>query len=195
MDPMTIAMGVNAVGSVLGAFGKGKNKQQALPQTGYKTWDPKWKEWAESDAGIPYLMQRAAEPYKTSVPFRRLNDEDLDPIFGSKARQELQNYQDTVGLFGPIAQQQAPQQGGSDSGFQSLGMQYAQQMAGAGTKQGGAYWKNFLSTATPAQLSMLGKELQGKQQVRGGPMAGGFADPSTGQAADIAAIMEKLRGS
>ena len=84
---------LNIGGLVAGAIGQGKNSQQALPQSGFGT-RPKAVQDYMMEVLFPEIKKLQNTPYQ-GIPKRRITAEDLDPIFGSRARQDIQGYKDT----------------------------------------------------------------------------------------------------
>lgn len=77
---------------ILGAFGKAKNTQQAQATSGFETMPQKVKDYLLNTAYDDILALRN-EP-RPSIPYRRADASDYDPIFGSQARVALQRYYD-----------------------------------------------------------------------------------------------------
>lgn len=77
---------------ILGAFGKAKNTQQAQATSGFETMPAKVKDYLLNTAYDDIIALRN-EP-RPSIPFRRADASDYDPIFGSQARVALQRYYD-----------------------------------------------------------------------------------------------------
>lgn len=97
-------------GQALGMFGKGSESGSATPaqqQSGYASLPTEVKEYM-IDTLFPQVQDYAARPYE-GIAMRRLREEDYDPIFGSRARQDYQaqlDYQAAMaGLDGAMNQE------------------------------------------------------------------------------------------
>lgn len=87
---MGIGTALSIGSSLLGALGKGKNSQQALPVSGFGTLPAYASKYAEEEL-FPRIKEWGERGYE-GIPRRGLNAEDLDPNFGSRARVQLMNY-------------------------------------------------------------------------------------------------------
>lgn len=84
---------ISAGSSILGALGQGKNKG-AQAVSGYASNPSEIKDYM-LDVLFPQMQDYQKQGYK-GLPLRRINAEDQDPVFGSKARVDIQNYKDMM---------------------------------------------------------------------------------------------------
>lgn len=141
--------------SILGGMGKGKGKG-ATSQSGFVTLPGEQKDFASGEVWDA-IKKYFGTGYQ-GLPKRRINAEDTDPIFGSRARMDLQQYYDAMAGQGQAGETAPDATGGG--GLAALGRVMALQMAG----QGGMYgtkttqpWENFMQRATDADYSKLAK--------------------------------------
>lgn len=104
IDPITASIGLSAGGAVLGALGGDNPEMMSAPTSGFATLDPEIKDYL-MDSIFPRITAWGETPYQT-VPLRRANAEDYDPIFGSPSRQFLQQYYDARALPSMVNQGQ-----------------------------------------------------------------------------------------
>lgn len=109
---------LGGAGSLLGALGGNDQKAVSLPSTGYATLDPKIKDYM-METIFPRITAWGETPYQT-VPLRRANASDYDPIFGSPSRQWLQQYYDTQALPGIVGKNQGTDDGAAAQAVQDL---------------------------------------------------------------------------
>lgn len=111
-------MGLEIIGKVLGAvapaisaFGAGQNRPS--PEVVNKL--PPEVQKAMMDL-LPRIKKYGDTPYQ-GLPFRRLNEADTDPNFGSKARQDLQAYYDAEAVSNAATRKAEPEKKKYDSVF------------------------------------------------------------------------------
>lgn len=184
---------LGGVGSLVGAVGAGKNSQQALPASGYKTLEKDQKDFASGDLWDA-ILKYFGQSYQ-GIPTRRINAEDTDPIFGSKARQDIQAYMDMKNVMKNLPSSAAPADAaGAPNGFALLGRQITGQNAGMGgmySTKANLPWEQFQNSATDADYEELAKRIQGATPIKSGPFAGAYL--KDGQQVSIADIIDKYR--
>jgi hypothetical protein len=92
LDKVGTALDIGS--KVAGAFGQAKGGTTSTPSqvAGYAGLPPEVQKYL-MDSVLPQIQAQATAP-RVSVPFRRADATDYDPIFGSKARVALQDYYD-----------------------------------------------------------------------------------------------------
>lgn len=80
---------LSAGGQIAGALGQGKNPK-AVATSKLDSLPPGVQQFIMGDV-LPRMQERFDRGYE-GIPLRPLNAEDLDPTFGSRARQDLQEY-------------------------------------------------------------------------------------------------------
>lgn len=184
---------LGGVGSLVGAVGAGKNSQQALPASGYKTLEKDQKDFASGDLWDA-ILKYFGQSYQ-GIPTRRINAEDTDPIFGSKARQDIQAYMDMKNVMKNLpSANTAGDSAGAPNGFALLGRQIAQQNAGPGgmyTMQSNYPWQQFQNSANDKDYEDLAKRIEGATAIKSGPFGGSYI--KDGQQISIADIIDKYR--
>ena len=84
-----------AAGQVIGGLGDSKGTKKAVPTTGIGVMPQQVQNLLLGDV-FDQIKEIQDRPYK-GVPLRRVNMDDLDPVFGSRARADIQNYADRNG--------------------------------------------------------------------------------------------------
>ncbi len=129
-------------GTLLGGLGNGKNKGAEVVPSGYKSLPKELQDYLLKDL-FPQMQDYQKKPYE-GIPLRRINESDADPVFGSKARQDIQAYRDYMLAQAPV-EEVAPQAAAPDG---DLMRAYAELAAGAATKgshTANLYNNNFLN--------------------------------------------------
>lgn len=131
----SIARAIGAGSSILGALGGSKGKAPTQI-SGFASLPSAQKDFASGE--VWDLIKKIFNTPYQGIPRRRINAEDTDPIFGSRARQDLQELTDFR-----AAQQQQPAATDADAGSAAMNrglmiQQLANQAAIAGGKMGGA---------------------------------------------------------
>lgn len=83
---------LKGVGAVAGAFGGGKSQQTAQSISGFQSLPKEIQEYLTGDI-FTRIQDYGQTPYP-QVPYRRVDDREMDPIFGSRALRDLQNLRD-----------------------------------------------------------------------------------------------------
>ena len=149
----TILGVAGAAGNLLGALGKGKGKGPTRV-SGFASQPGEISDYA-LDELFPRIKAFGNKKYQ-GLPKRRVNAEDMDPLFGSKSRQDLQRYKDEM-LALNAAPVSTPDESGSNMGLSNLGRIIAMQ-------QMPDYWDDF----SDDQYAAIGKAVQDGYQPRGG---------------------------
>jgi hypothetical protein len=79
-------------GSLLGSLGGNDTSSVPTQISGYDSYPDEVKKYL-TESALPRIIGWGNTPYQT-VPLRRTNESDTDPIFGSTSRQWLQEYYD-----------------------------------------------------------------------------------------------------
>lgn len=115
---------LGAAGEVAGALGKGKGSGPTQI-SGFASLPPDIRDYLTKDI-LPKIKNYGSSAYQ-GIPRRRLNASDLDPVFGSKARQDLQAYKDMMASMAPTAATTPPAATTpSDSGLAAIGRLFLQ---------------------------------------------------------------------
>lgn len=85
---------LSGVGAIAGAFGKGESGAPAQQKQGFAALPQEIQDYLLGDY-FTRVQSYGETPYE-SLPKRRVNESDLDPIFGSKARRDMQNTKDVA---------------------------------------------------------------------------------------------------
>lgn len=178
---------LSGVGAIAGAMGK--DKQAAQPVSGYATL-PKPVRDAYERVYLPGVLDYFDNPFY-NIPMKRY--ENTDPIFGSQALRDVQQWSDAVGgLFSPYKtgdedpeNQYSPEQQAMWAAMmdEMFGRQMVSQQAGPGgmyMTKANIPWQQFQQGASAADFAELGKLLEGAQAAGPGMYAGGFVHPERG---------------
>lgn len=161
-NPLGAVLG--AAGEVIGAVGKGKGAGPTQIQ-GFASLPSDIRDYLLKDI-LPRIKDYGASPYK-GIPLRPLDESDLDPVFGSKARQSLQRYKDMMATTARGAEAPPPpkQAETGDSGLAAIGKMFLQtdplfMKSGTSNPYWGAYQAAARSGADPEKAAAaLGKSL------------------------------------
>lgn len=105
-----IAGGLQAAGSIAGALGGGKSQETGRQISGFESLPREVQDYLTGSI-FGRIKSYGETPFPT-VPYRRADDREADPIFGSRAIRDLQalmDYQNQMKGAQPV-QQSAPQQ-------------------------------------------------------------------------------------
>lgn len=189
---------LGGAGSILGALGSNNPEMMSAPSSGYATLDPEIKDYL-MDSIFPRITAWGETPYQT-VPLRRANAEDYDPIFGSPSRQFLQQYYDAMALPSMVNQGQgqpqpdlnaAQAQAVNDLRNEMLAREYIKNLT---TTDSGAMRAGY-GGVSPSMYSNENLAEMGKLLQEGGYRGGAVPFMGLRNQGDIAAIFNAPRRS
>lgn len=194
---------LSVAGPILGALGSKGGAQAAQPTSGFQTLPTEIKDYL-MDTIFPKVQEYGAGSYQ-GLPKRRVNADDLDPVFGSTARRYLQDIQDRKWLEQNYPNGQSAQGGASDADAQARAAQDAEARmmarqylsSGAGQQGGhGEKIKQMLGAGMydNAALSDIGKFLMKGEELGYGSTVGaqGMGQRNTAVANADPALYEKF---
>jgi hypothetical protein len=158
-----IAAAASLGSSVLGGLGGSKGKGPT-EISGFASLPGDQKDFMKEDVWS-LIKDIFSRPYQ-GIPKRRINAEDTDPIFGSRARQDIQAYRDAQAAGAGTQTAAAP--AGGASADEARGRQLAGlwgQPSGYGTQVNGGL-SNLMANATAADFARLGQAV-GNRDLRG----------------------------
>lgn len=182
-------------GSLLGALGGGKQKAGAPAVSGYQSLPQEIKDYLLKDL-FPQMKSYQSSGYQ-GIPLRRLNASDTDPVFGSKARQDIQAWRDYMLAQKPEAEADDSMDKEKELADMEARMLARQYLQGQGGKKG--YGWMVPELYDDAGLAGVGKFVMAANKAGGGDM--GFVDarsmnPSAAEGfdkANVAMMLEAMR--
>lgn len=164
---------LSGAGAIAGALGGGKSQQLAEQKSGFETLPKEIQDYLLGDI-FSRIKSYGNTPFPT-VPYRRVDDRESDPIFGSRALRDLQALKDREYMSNPQSpanptQMAAPQQAQQMADLEARMMarqELEAQAARAGRMNPGAdmRMRDYMQTIDPTQMARLGQFMQEKSKI------------------------------
>lgn len=169
---MGIGAILSGVGSIAGALGGGKSREVSQQKSGFETLPKEIQDYLLGDI-FSRIKSYGSTPFPT-VPYRRVDERETDPIFGSRALRDLQAYKDRefmanqqVTMPAPQASQQQAQQMADLEARMMARQELEAQAARAGRINPGAdmRMREYMQKIAPSQMVRLGQYMQEKSKI------------------------------